>query len=243
MNSSKSLILAGYNIFYEVADKLLIENINIRISEKQIITIIGPNGGGKTTLIKILAGLVKPSKGSLYVKEGTIIGYMPQKINIPSNLFISVENFLSINPSIKMSAAEQKEIIKMLGLNKILNTSLNKVSGGELQKILLAYNIFSKPNLLLMDEPTQGVDVMGQADFYDKIENLRQSYNLSIVIISHDLYMVMKKTDHVICMNSHICCEGEPQMINNNPIYLNLFGASNLKNLGLYQHNHNHDHL
>lgn len=235
------LKISDLSIFID--KKQILENINFEANAANIITIVGPNGSGKTTLARCILGLIKPTSGSLWFKKNIQIGYMPQKINLNPNLPLTVIDFLKLEIRNRINKELLDAIIQEIDIIDILENPLQKISGGEMQKTLLARALLTNPELLILDEPTQGVDINGQVEFYKLIDKLRLRRNISSLIISHDLHMVMKNTDHVICLNRHICCEGAPQFINQHQDFQKLFGDNEaLMNFSVYNHHHDHAH-
>ena len=223
--------------------KPILEKVSFEIKADSIITIVGPNGSGKTTLARCILGLIKPTSGNLWFKRNIKIGYMPQKINLNPNLPLTVIDFLKLEIRSKINKKLLDSVVQEVSIEDILKNPLQKISGGEMQKVLLARALLSNPELLILDEPTQGVDVSGQVEFYKLVDKLRLERNITSLIISHDLHMVMKNTDHVICLNRHICCEGAPQFINQQQNFKSLFGDNeSLMNFSVYNHHHDHDH-
>jgi len=209
--------------------------VDLTILPSQIITLIGPNGAGKTTLVKIVLGLLKPDCGQLQVDSQLRIGYMPQKLQLDATLPITLKRFLALaepNHALCLSA------LREVGIERLINQPLQSLSGGELQRALLARSILRKPNLLVLDEPVQGVDVAGQESLYRLIGQLRDRLNCAVLMVSHDLHLVMSATDEVICLNQHICCHGHPDQVSTNPAFIELFGTKTAP----YTHHHNHRH-
>jgi len=212
--------------------------IDLSISQGQIITLIGPNGAGKTTLVKIVLGLVDASEGAIYRSPDLRIGYMPQKLHIDTTLPITLERFLTLTEkSTKLCSAVLDEV----GILRLLHCPLSSLSGGEMQRALLARAILRKPNFLVLDEPVQGVDVVGQEALYALISQLHDRLNCAVLMVSHDLHLVMSSTNEVICLNQHICCHGRPDQVSNNPAFIELFGDKTTA-YTTYTHHHDHDH-
>lgn len=216
------------------------DNVSLEVSEGKIVTLIGPNGAGKTTLIRIILGLMPPDAGTVARKSGLKIGYMPQKLIVDPTLPLSVDRFL------KLSGTKDQEHIQdtlaQLHITHLADSPLSAVSGGEMQRILLARAMLRRPQLLVLDEPAQGVDVSGQAELYGLIAEIRDRQKCGVIMISHDLHLVMSSTDEVVCLNHHVCCHGEPESVSNDPAFLDLFGASTADSLAVYTHHHNHEH-
>jgi zinc transport system ATP-binding protein len=218
-------------VFFE---KPILQNISMAVNRGEITTIIGPNGAGKSSLVRIILGLSAPNKGLIARADDLLIGYMPQKIHIDPTLPISTLRFLQLA---SRSSEACLKALDLVGIPEIKNTPFHKLSGGEMQRALLARAILRQPNLLVLDEPVQGVDFNGQNELYSLIAKLRSTLNCGIVMVSHDLHLVMSATDHVICLNHHICCQGKPEQVTQDPAYLDIFGET-----ALYNHQHNHQH-
>lgn len=217
--------------------KRILHNINLELSKGEITTLIGPNGGGKTSIARILLGILKPTKGKIITDKKIKIGYMPQKISFDKTIPLTARDF------IKLSTKEvifDKSLIKALDVENILDQQIQDLSGGQLQKILLIRALATNPDLLVLDEPTQYMDIKAVDNFYQILEEIRKQKHCAILLISHDLLAIMQKTDAVFCINNHICCHGSPSNVNNHPEYLSLFG--NKSSLGIYQHHHDHSH-
>jgi zinc transport system ATP-binding protein len=239
---NKENIIKIKDISYNIGTKRILHDINIFANKGDIVTFIGPNGSGKTTLLRIMLGIIKPTTGKIYIKPGTKIGYMPQKIKIDDNLPLTVEYFLNLNIEKKVSKNQIEQLSEEFKINKILKHPIQNISGGEMQRVLLMKTILAEPDLLVLDEPVQAVDVSGQIEFYDLIEKLKKRNNMTIIMVSHDLYMVMKATDRVYCLNQHICCEGTANDVSNDKTYKQLFGERAIKHIGVYSHEHDHTH-
>lgn len=238
VNQEVLVRLTNANLIYD--NNIILENINYTIYKDSITTLIGPNGGGKTSLAKIILKIIKPTSGDCYVKKSIKIGYMPQKILINPQLPISVDYWLKINQSINKQITNQ--VIDLIDISKLLNKQLTKLSGGELQRVMLARTLLNEPQFLILDEPLQGVDITGQTEFYELINLIKRKKDITIMMISHDLHMVMRSTEKVICLNKHICCQGSPADISNNPLYLELFGKQAMAAMAVYTHHHDHIH-
>ncbi|WP_321276774.1 ATP-binding cassette domain-containing protein [Thiomicrorhabdus indica] len=236
----------------------VLNNISLTIHPREIITLIGPNGAGKSTLLSILLGLTQPSEGKLQRQKDLKIGFMPQKIQVDPTLPLTVERFLQLGEAqtkknlfsnfFNKASSSKKlkrpiedlcwaQIIEQLNISKLLNKPVQKVSGGEMQRILLARALLRQPDLLVLDEPVQGVDLQGQAELYQYIQELRNQYNISILMVSHDLHLVMNHTDQVICLNQHICCSGHPYNVSQAPEFKHLFGDFSGA-IAIYEHHH-----
>jgi zinc transport system ATP-binding protein len=212
----------------------VLQNISLNLTQGEITTLIGPNGAGKSTLVRIVLGLLAPDSGSVTASKSLKIGYMPQKLHIDPTLPISTYRFLQLaNASYQVCHSA----LASVGIAHLAKTPIQKLSGGEMQRVLLARAILRKPNLLVLDEPVQGVDINGQNALYKMIGSLSKSLNCAVLMVSHDLHIVMSETDQVICLNHHICCQGRPEQVTKDPAYLDIFGQT-----ALYAHHHDHQH-
>lgn len=241
------LILSQKSAQKGTLHKKILDRVSLHLAQNRITTIIGPNGAGKTTLLKILLGFIRPTSGSLYRRPFLKIGYMPQKINISTLLPLTVKRFLELASSGANQKLHPKLItcLEKVGGVALIDSQVAHLSGGELQRILLARALMDNPDLLVLDEPAQGVDVLGQADLYQLIAHIRDEYHCGVVLVSHDLHVVMSASDDVLCLNTHVCCSGHPDIIQQNPAYLNLFGpqkAESMAGLAPYIHHHDHRH-
>lgn len=230
------------NLSFTIEGKEILDNINLRLVPGKIVTIIGPNGSGKTTLVRSIIGIIKPTSGSIWLNPEIKIGYMPQKLNLNKNLPLNVLDFLKLEIGSKINKTTLNVVIQQLGIKDILSSDLRKISGGEMQRTLLAKALLVEPNLLILDEPISGLDINRQVEFYQLIDKLRLEKNISILIISHDLHTVMRKSDHVICLHHHICCEGAPEFVNKQQYFGQTFDSETLKTLSIYEHRHDHNH-
>ncbi|WP_150538471.1 zinc ABC transporter ATP-binding protein ZnuC [Actinobacillus vicugnae] len=217
-----------------------LQNINLTVYANSITTIVGPNGGGKSTLLKVLLKLLVPTKGKVIHQKGLKIGYVPQKLHLDHSMPITVQKFLSLKPHCSTQAIQ--EALTLFSITHLAQNSMQKLSGGELQRVLLARAILDRPHLLVLDEPMQGVDITGQTELYQLLNNTRSWLNCAILMVSHDLNIVMANTDEVLCVNKHICCAGTPEMVTNDPHFIHFFGDQFAKNVAFYSHHHNHHH-
>lgn len=236
-------LLRAEGVYLEDKKKSLLRDVNLSVSSGEIVTIIGPNGAGKTSLLNILLGLRSPSRGNVIRADKVVIGYMPQRLQLNPQLPMTVARFLSLAQSntINFPAAMDKALQKT-GVSELTHASMHDLSGGEMQRVLLARAILRRPQLLVLDEPVQGVDVVGQSQLYQLISQLRDDLQCGVLMVSHDLHIVMAATDHVICLNQHVCCHGHPESVSNHPAYLELFGHSTDANVAIYTHHHDHNH-
>lgn len=236
----QAVLLAANSINKVFAEKKVLENISLSIEEGQIVTLIGPNGAGKTTLVRIALGLIQPDTGSIYLRPKLRIGYMPQRVHVEPTLPLTVNRFLKL--ANREDKARLSSTLDELKIAHLEDRQLSAISGGELQRVLLARALLREPELLILDEPAQGVDLTGQAELYQLISEISDKHGCGVLMISHDLHLVMSSTDEVICLNHHVCCYGKPEHVSNDPAYLNLFGANASQNLAVYTHHHDHDH-
>lgn len=234
-----SFLLKAEHIGLSINQRQILHDINLSINAGEIVTLIGPNGSGKTSLVKVLLGLIQSDEGRLQKKEKLVTGYMPQKLHIDGVLPMSVKRFLKMGT--KASEAEIQKMSNALGIENLFAQAVQSVSGGEFQRVLLTRALLRKPDLLVLDEPAQGVDINGQQQLYQLISKIRDDYGCGVLMISHDLHLVMEATDQVLCLNTHICCSGHPEAVSQHPEYLRLFGSS-LDGMAVYTHRHNHSH-
>ncbi len=237
-----NVLLQAAEVSLRDGDKVLLDTIDLSIKKREIVTIIGPNGAGKTTLLNLLLGLRKPSSGQVHRHNNCRIGYMPQKIQLNPLLPLNVEHFLSlVDTRSSTLKADINTALTRTGVADLINTDMTRLSGGEVQRVLLARALLRKPNLLVLDEPVQGVDLKGQDQLYKLISEIRDELGCGVLMVSHDLHLVMASTDNVICLNQHICCHGHPESVSNHPAYIELFGNS-ISHVAAYTHHHDHDH-
>lgn len=230
------------HISLTLGQREILHEVSMEVYPESILTIIGPNGAGKSTLLKILLGLQAPQSGSVWRKAGLRIGYVPQKFHLDRLLPLTVERFIGLSLA-KAEAQRIQAAAVTVGIEHLLHQAFQSLSGGELQRVLLARALLHQPQLLVLDEPGQGVDVSGLSDLYQLINRLKQTHGYGVVMVSHDLHLVMAAADQVLCLNRHICCSGKPEAVSRHPEYLRLFGESRaLAGLGIYTHHHDHQH-
>lgn len=221
-------------------DQAVLENVSLTIRRGEIVTIVGPNGSGKSTLLRSLIGAIKPTGGRITKMDGLRIGYVPQKLHIDPTLPITVRRFLDLPVRVSNTAAQ--EALAKAGAPDLESRQMSALSGGQFQRVLLARALLTKPDLLILDEATQGLDQPGSAHFYRQIEEVRDALGCAVLMVSHELHVVMSASDRVICLNGHICCEGTPAVVSAAPAYRELFGSGTGGALALYRHDHDHDH-
>ena len=217
-----------------------LSRVSLRVEPSEIVTIVGPNGSGKTSLLRAIIGAIKPFQGRVMQASSLKIGYVPQKLHIDETLPITVSRFLKLPGGV--TAADIDYALTQAGVPKLTKAQLSQLSGGQFQRVLLARALIAKPDLLLLDEATQGLDQRGSASFYQQIETVRQTTGCAVLMISHELHVVMSASDRVICLNGHVCCEGTPAVVASAPEYRALFGTGTGGALALYRHEHDHGH-
>jgi zinc transport system ATP-binding protein len=218
----------------------LLQQIDLRVRRGEIVTLIGPNGAGKTTLLRVALGLMPPTSGRVRRHPGITIGYMPQRLHIDPTLPLTVKRFLAMAG--KDRADRAQPLLAEVGAGHVFNSPMQNLSGGELQRVLLARALIREPDLLVLDEPVQGVDVHGQVELYQLITRIRNEYGCTVLMVSHDLHLVMAATDRVLCLNRHICCSGAPETVTSDPAFLELFGPLAVQHLAIYSHDKGHRH-
>jgi ABC-type Mn/Zn transport systems, ATPase component len=222
-------------------ERWLVRGVDFSVSPGEIVTLIGPNGSGKSTSAKMAIGVLKPDEGRVERSRPFTVGYVPQKLAIDWTMPLTVRRLMTLTT--KLSPAELMASLEAVGMAHLANAEVQNLSGGEFQRALLARAIARKPDLLVLDEPVQGVDFAGEIALYDLITSIRNTSGCGILLISHDLHVVMAATDTVICLNGHICCRGTPEAVSRSPEYQRLFGAGAGRTLAVYNHHHDHTHL
>lgn len=218
----------------------VLHDVSLSLSEGEIVTIVGPNGSGKSTLLRTLIGAVSPTRGRVIRAPQLQIGYVPQSLQIDRTLPMTVARFLSLPK--RSTPAATATALQTAGVGHVTDQQLGQLSGGQLQRVLLARALINQPNLLILDEATRGLDQPGSADFYRQIEQVNQQLGCAVLMVSHELHVVMSASDRVICLNGHICCEGHPEQVASAPEYRALFGDGTHGSLALYRHEHDHVH-
>jgi zinc transport system ATP-binding protein len=234
-------ILAAEGVDVVLGGTRVLHGVSLRVARGEIVTIVGPNGSGKSTLLRVLIGAVKPARGRVVREAGLKIGYVPQKLHVDPTMPLTVRRFLDLPRRVADAAAEAA--LARAGVPGVAGRQMARLSGGQFQRVLLARAILSEPDVLMLDEPTQGLDQPGAAAFYRQIEEVRNATGAAVLMVSHELHVVMSASDRVICLNGHVCCEGTPEHVSSAPAYRELFGTGTGGALALYRHEHDHhDH-
>ena len=223
-----------------VGSRRILGGVDLSIRRREIVTVVGPNGSGKTTLLKILIGAQAPSEGVVIREAGLKIGYVPQRLAIDQAMPLTVSRWLSLSGS--NGGEKHFKVADQVGITDLLGQQMTSLSGGEFQRALLAHALLVQPDLLVLDEPTQGLDQPAVASFYRLIEGVRENLDCAVLMVSHALHVVMRSSDHVICLNGHVCCQGTPPRVSAAPEYQALFGQDTEGALALYRHEHDHRH-
>ena len=232
------ILIEAKDICLKLGGKQILDKVDIRLHKGEIVTLIGPNGAGKSTLVRVILGLIKHDSGEVRLAATLRIGYMPQRLTIDPVLPLTVRRFLTLAQ--RSSKTELIAALTEVGAERLLDSAMQTLSGGETQRVLLARAMLRKPDLLILDEPVQGVDITGQEELYRLIGTIRKRHGCGILMISHDLHLVMSATDQVLCLNRHVCCSGHPDKVRLDPSYVALFGQTPV--LMPYSHQHDHSH-
>ncbi len=234
-------LIEAKNIHVFRHKKHILDDVSVHIGERDFITIIGPNGAGKSMLLKCLIGFYEPNRGSIQRQPGLRIGYVPQRLTPHPSMPITVHRFLSLRK--RTTETHLQRIVQETHIEKFLESPLSTLSGGELQRVLLARSLLVDPQLLILDEISQNLDITRQVSFYRLLEQIYEEHELSILMVSHDLHMVLASTQRVICLFHHVCCSGEPQAVTKDPQFISLFGDDMAEMMAIYQHSHDkHQH-
>ena len=240
MRDDDMTLLTADKVAVRYGGQSVLDKVTLALTPGEIVTIVGPNGSGKSTLLRVLIGALQPTGGQVTRAKGLKIGYVPQKLHIDPSMPLTVRRFLDLPQ--KVSDAQAREALETAGLSDLRNRQMGDLSGGQFQRVLLARAILGKPDLLMLDEATQGLDQPGSASFYRQIEAVRQELGCAVLMVSHELHVVMSASDRVICLNGHVCCEGTPEVVSAAPAYRELFGTGTGGALALYRHDHDHHH-
>jgi zinc transport system ATP-binding protein len=245
-------LVEARSVTLRLGDRPALENVDLAVRAGEIVTVVGPNGAGKTTLIRVLLGLIAPDSGEVRRRHGVRIGYVPQHFVVDETLPLTVRRFLRLGATGngkqdgKRDRDKASAVLEEVGALHVLDRPVQVLSGGEMKRMLLARALLRDPDLLVLDEPSAGVDVAGQADLYALVRAIRDRRDCGVVLVSHNLHLVMAATDHVICLNRHVCCEGRPEAVSREPEFLAMFGAGVATGIaaeiGVYTHQHDHRH-
>jgi zinc transport system ATP-binding protein len=233
-------LVSARGLWIERDGRVLLEGIDLDIAPGEIVTIIGPNGAGKSTLVRAILGLIWPTRGSVRRRPDLVVGYAPQRFDVDRAMPMTVERFLRLGgpaDDARIGAA-----LAEVGAQRVAGQQISSLSGGELQRVVLARALLRRPQLLVLDEPVRGVDYAGEAELYELIGTLRDRHGLGVLLVSHDLHVVMARSDRVVCINRHVCCSGVPRTVARDPEYVRLFGAEAARAFAVYHHEHDHRH-
>ena len=240
MLKATNAILSARDATLVIGGRKILDRVTLDVRPNEIVTVIGPNGAGKSTLLRCMLGLQPLTSGEIVRPGGLRIGYVPQRFPLTPNVPLDVRRLLSL--TLKPTESEIDATLEETGIAHLKHAAVSRLSGGELQRALMARALLRKPELLVMDEPVQAVDFLGEARMYELISNIRKTHGCGILMVSHDLHMVMAESDHVVCLNGHVCCEGGPVKVQKDPEFARLFGPSAALMIAAYTHRHDHDH-
>ncbi len=232
-------LIAAEGVRLDLGGRAVLDGIDLTVHAGEIVTLIGPNGAGKTSLVRVLLGLVPPDRGRVTRRPGLKVGYVPQQVDRDPALPLDADRFLALAGH--STRARRQGVLEEVDAGHISDHPFHSLSGGELQRVLLARALLRDPDLLVLDEPVRGVDVGGQIALYDLIDGIRKAHGCGVLMVSHDLHLVMAATDQVVCLNTHICCAGRPDAVTRHPEYQALFGSA-AERLAVYVHRHDHAH-
>jgi len=233
-------LIAAKNVSFAHGGRRVLDHVDLAVAPGEIVTIVGPNGSGKTTLLRLLIGALTPDSGTVTRAPGLRLGYVPQTLALDPSLPMTVDRFLALPK--RPGKAALAEARARAGLSESGTKPLASLSGGQFQRVLLARALLNDPQLLILDEPTKGLDQPGSAQFYETIDGLRRELGIGVLMVSHELHVVMSASDRVVCLNGHVCCAGTPEVVANAPEYRALFGTGTHGALALYRHTHDHTH-
>ncbi len=233
-------LIAAREVSLRLQGNSILDRVSLEVRRGEIVTIVGPNGAGKSTLVRVLLGLIGPSRGRIERAEGLRVGYVPQRFSVPENLPLTVRRLLGLTARIKRDTL--KAVLEETGIIGQIDTPVAALSGGEMQRALIAKALLRQPDLLVLDEPVQGVDFIGETRLYQLIGKIRRERGCGIIMVSHDLHVVMAESDRVVCLNSHICCQGQPESVKADPEFARMFGPEAARVMAVYSHDHDHTH-
>ncbi|MDH3633204.1 MAG: ATP-binding cassette domain-containing protein [Gammaproteobacteria bacterium] len=234
------LLLRASNLNYVQGKRQILDDISFELRRAEITTIIGPNGAGKTTLTNIVTGLIDDFEGVIERAPDLRIGYLPQKVYVNTLMPLSVRRLMQLTHN--ASESEIDQALSQTEVAYLKQRQVRSLSEGELKRVLLARTTLGQPDMLVLDEPTAGVDVSGEIRMYQLIVELRSQLQCAVLLVSHDLHLVMSQTDQVLCLNQHLCCSGLPESVSQHPEYLALFGQQASDSIAIYAHHHDHEH-
>ena len=237
---SPDALIAARGLTVQRDGRVLLEGIDLDIYPREIVTVIGPNGAGKSTLVRALLGLIETTRGTVVRKPDLVVGYAPQRFDVDRAMPMTVERFLRLGGN--ADAGRVSAALAEVGAGRVAGQQISHLSGGELQRVVLARALLREPELLVLDEPVRGVDYAGEAELYELIGTLRDTRGLGVLLVSHDLHVVMAKSDRVVCINRHVCCSGVPHTVARDPEYVRLFGEDAARSFAVYHHAHDHRH-
>ena len=233
-------LIAAHELSVHFRERTILDRVDLTVSRGEIVTVIGLNGAGKSTLVRALLGLITPTSGRILRQPDLRIGYSPQHLHLDATLPLTVARFLTLGT--RAPRRRLQELLSEVGVADVLDSQIADISGGELHRVLLARALLRKPDLLVLDEPLAGVDVVGQSELYRLIADIRDRYACGVLMVSHDLHVVMAATDRVVCINHHVCCTGRPESVTRHPEFVALFGRHVAEGLAVYSHHHDHQH-
>jgi len=216
-----------------------LKDVDLTIRPSEIVTLIGPNGAGKSTLVRLVLGVLRPTAGRVERRAGLAVAYVPQRLAIDASLPLTVDRFLDLPRG--HSCGHKRAILEDVGVRDVGEQPLETLSGGQFQRVLLARALLAEPDLLVLDEPAQNIDHRGQIELYTLIADLRRTRGCAVLLVSHDLHLVMRATDRVICLNQRVCCAGAPETVSNDQVYADLFGRQAAEAFAPYRHHHDED--
>ena len=233
-------LISSQGLSLRYGGQTVLRDVQFSISRGEIVTIVGPNGSGKSSLLRALIGALKPASGTITHAKGLRIGYVPQRLQIDATLPLTVTRFLNLPTRQQQQTVDAA--LTRAGVADLSERQMAGLSGGQFQRVLLARALLNDPDILILDEATQGLDQPGAAAFYRRIEEVRTELGCAVLMVSHDLHVVMAASDRVLCLNGHVCCEGAPEVVADAPEYRALFGSGTQGTLALYRHDHDHHH-
>lgn len=240
MSMPQNTLIRAERLAVELSGRRVLWDVDLSVHRGEVVTVVGPNGSGKTTLLRLLIGALKPTGGQIHRAKGLNLGYVPQKLKLDPTLPLTVARFLGLPKRVPRDAIDRA--LDRVGMSTHAEAQVVSLSGGQTQRVMLARALLGAPDLLILDEATQGLDQPGEAAFYQLIDEVRHALGCGVLMVSHDLHVVMSASDRVICLNGHICCEGTPNVVSDAPEYRALFGVGTGGALALYPHAHDHGH-